>query len=109
YLQQGFALTLRQLFYQFVVRALLENVFNDYKRLGRIVRNSRDGGLIDWDAIEDRTREVKTHTFWNNPAGVISAAAHQYHENLWQGQRYRPEVWVEKETLLGTIQAVCME
>src|SRR5262249_38128474 len=72
YLQQGFALTLRQLFYQFVVRALLENVFNDYKRLGRIVRNSRDGGLIDWDAIEDRTREVKTHIFWNNPAGVIS-------------------------------------
>jgi hypothetical protein len=109
YLQQGFALTLRQLFYQFVARALLENVFNEYKRLGRIVRNARDGGLIDWDAIEDRTREVNTHTFWNNPAGIISAAAHQYRENLWQGQRYRPEVWVEKEALLGVIEAVCIE
>jgi hypothetical protein len=32
YLEQGFALTLRQLFYQFVARALLENLFNEYKR-----------------------------------------------------------------------------
>jgi len=66
YLAQGFALTLRQLFYQFVARALLENLFNEYERLGRIVRDARDGGLIDWDAIEDRTREVNTHTFWTN-------------------------------------------
>ena len=68
YQAQGFALTLRQLFYQFVSRGQLENRFNEYKRLGIIVRNARDGGMIDWDAIEDRTREVNTHSFWNNPA-----------------------------------------
>ena len=34
YLAQGFALTLRQLFYQFVARALLQNTFKQYKRLG---------------------------------------------------------------------------
>jgi hypothetical protein len=109
YLVQGFALTLRQLFYQFVARALLENLFNEYKRLGRIVRDARDGGLIDWDAIEDRTREVNTHTFWANPAGIISAAADQYREDLWAGQRYRPEVWIEKEALLGVVEGVCTE
>jgi hypothetical protein len=109
YLAQGFALTLRQLFYQFVARTLLENLFNEYKRLGRIVRDARDGGLIDWDAIEDRTREVNTHTFWTNPAGIISAAAQQYREDLWAGQRYRPEVWIEKEALLGVIEGVCTE
>ena len=109
YLAQGFALTLRQSFYQFVARALLENLFNDYKRLGRIVRDARDGGLIDWDAIEDRTREVNTHTFWTNPAGIISAAAQQYRGHLWAGQRYRPEVWIEKEALLGVIESVCAE
>jgi hypothetical protein len=109
YLAQGFALTLRQLFYQFVARALLENVFKQYKRLGTIVRNARDGGLIDWDALEDRTREVNTHTFWANPAGIISAAAHQYREDLWVAQRYRPEVWIEKEALLGIVEGVCTE
>jgi hypothetical protein len=109
YLAQGFALTLRQLFYQFVARALLENLFNEYKRLGRIVRDARDGGLVDWDAIEDRTREVNTHTFWTNPVGIIRAAAHQYREDLWAGQRYRPEVWIEKEALLGVVEGVCTE
>ena len=69
---QGFTLTLRQLFYQFVARALLDNKFNEYKRLGTIIRNARDGGLIDWNSIEDRTREVNTHIFWNSPAGIIS-------------------------------------
>jgi hypothetical protein len=109
YLAQGFALTLRQLFYQFLARALLENLFKQYKRLGTIIRNARDGGLIDWDALEDRTREVNTHSFWNNPAGIISAAAHSYREDLWAGQRYRPEVWIEKDALLGVIEAICIE
>src|SRR5262249_17192088 len=86
YLAQDFKLTLRQLFYQFVTRHLLENIFTNYKRLGVIVRTARDGGLIDWDAIEDRTREVRDHVFWNNPAGIISAAAEQYREDLWAGQ-----------------------
>src|SRR5215510_2497747 len=50
YLAQDFLLTLRQLFYQFVARGLLENLFAQYKRLGGIIRNARDAGLIDWDA-----------------------------------------------------------
>ena len=58
YLAQGFALSLRQLFYQMVSRALLDNSFKEYKRLGVIVRDGRNGGLIDWDAIEDRARIV---------------------------------------------------
>jgi hypothetical protein len=109
YLAQGFALTLRQLFYQFVARALLENAFKQYKRLGTIVRNARDGGLVDWGALEDRTREVHIHNFWNDPAGIISAAAESYREDLWAGQRYRPEVWIEKDALIGVIEAVCTE
>ena len=67
YLNQGFKLTLRQLFYQFVSRLVLENTMLQYKQLGRILRDARDGGLVDWDAIEDRTREVNFHTSWKSP------------------------------------------
>jgi hypothetical protein len=109
YFGLGFNLTLRQLFYQFVARALLENTLKQYKRLGTIVRNARDAGLIDWDAIEDRTREVNTHSFWTNPAGIISSAAESYREDLWAEQRYRPEVWIEKDALIGVIEAICTE
>jgi hypothetical protein len=61
------------------------------------------------DAIEDRTREVVTHPFWDNPGEIISGAAHSYRENLWDGQLYRPEVWIEKDALLGVIEGVCRE
>jgi hypothetical protein len=109
YLDQGFTLTLRQLFYQTVARGLIENTFNNYKRLGTIIRNARDGGLIDWDAIEDRTREVHTHQFWNHPSAIISDDAEVYREDLWAKQRYRPEVWIEKDALIGVIEHVCTE
>jgi len=109
YFSLGFNLSLRQLFYQFVARAQLENTFREYKRLGTIVRNARDAGLIDWDAIEDRTREVNTHSFWTNPAGIITSAAETYREDLWAEQHYRPEVWIEKDALIGVIEDICAE
>ena len=106
---QGFVLTLRQLFYQFVARGWLENTLRSYKNLGTTVRNARDGGFIDWDAIEDRTREVRTHSSWNGPADIIGSAARSYQIDLWEEQHYRPEVWIEKDALLGVIEGVCTE
>jgi hypothetical protein len=109
YQAQGFTLTLRQLFYQFVARDLIKNTFNEYKRLGVIIRNARDGGLIDWSAIEDRTREVNTHSAWDSPADIVRSAADTYCNDPWESQRWRPEVWIEKDALLGVIEDVCTE
>ncbi|MCW2110471.1 hypothetical protein [Bradyrhizobium elkanii] len=107
YAGQGFTLTLRQLYYQFVARGLEENTMAQYKRLGVVLRDARDGGLVDWNAIEDRTRQVNTHSSWDDPAEFITPG--QYQEDLWANQRYRPEVWVEKEALVGVIEGVCTE
>ena len=105
----GFTLTLRQLYYQFVARALIENAQSEYKRLGVAVKNGRRAGLIDWDAIEDRTRNVQRLPAWENPPAIIEDAAQQYREDLWAGQSFRPEVWIEKDALLGVIEGVCGE
>ena len=51
YRAQGFILTLRQLFYQFVARALLPNTQQSYNRLGSIINNARLAGMVDWSAI----------------------------------------------------------
>ena len=51
YQQQGFQLTLRQLYYQFVSRDLLENTNQKYKQLGSVISDARMAGLIDWNAI----------------------------------------------------------
>jgi hypothetical protein len=107
----GFILTLRQLFYQFVSRPALglANTFDDYKRLGRTITDARRAGLIDWDAIEDRTRNVHRLPTWHEPPQIVASCAEQYREDAWASQPYRPEVWIEKDALTGVIEDVSNE
>lgn len=107
YAARGFKLTLRQLFYQFVARGLLPNSQQNYKRLGTIVDDARQTGLLDWDTIEDRTRNVRSPNVWSSPESILDAVADQYKENPWKKQKYRPEVWIEKDALVGVIEPVC--
>lgn len=107
YQQQGFQLTLRQLYYQFVARDMLKNETKSYKRLGSIINDGRLAGLIDWDAIEDRTRNLSTVSSWDSPQEMIEAAASQFRLDLWADQKYRPEIWIEKEALAGVFERVC--
>jgi hypothetical protein len=109
YQGQGFILTLRQLYYQLVSRDIIANKLTEYKRLGSIVNDARLAGLIDWNAIEDRTRELRRLSHWTDPGEIIGACAQQFHVDLWQGQNYRPEVWIEKDALVGVIEGVCNE
>jgi hypothetical protein len=62
YAEQGFDLTLRQLYYQFVARDLLPNKQSEYKRLGSIVNDARLAGLLDWDYIVSRTGTARTRS-----------------------------------------------
>ena len=109
YHRQGYDLTLRQLYYQFVSRDLLPNTQKSYKRLGGILNDARLAGLVDWDAIVDRTRNRRLLTRWENPAQIIDACVNSYHVDRWDGQPFRPEVWIEKDALVGVIQGVCNE
>jgi len=104
YLAQGYRLTLRQLYYQFVARDILPNTERSYKNLGNWVNEARLAGLLDWNAIEDRTRNLKRNSHWDGPADIVRSAAQSYGIDLWEGQEYRVEVWVEKEALAGVIE-----
>ena len=107
YQAEGLDLTLRQLYYQFVSRDLLPNSQKSYDRLGDIISDGRMAGMLDWSAIVDRTRTVHTHSSWENPAEIVTACAKQFRLDWWEGQDYRPEVWIEKEALLGVIAGPC--
>lgn len=108
YRRQGFTLTLRQLYYQMVARAVIPNKQTEYKRLGSIINDARLAGLVDWSSIEDRTRNVRAISMWSNPQEIMRAVANQYHENPWLTQKWAPEVWIEKDALVGVIEPVCM-
>jgi len=109
YVSQGYILTLRQLYYQFVARDLLENLQKNYKRLGNIISDARIAGLVDWSHMEDRTRNLQEESHWHSPESVIDSAAHGYQIDKWEGQTYRPEVWIEKDALSGIIEGPCNE
>lgn len=107
YQADNLQLTLRQLYYQLVARAIIPNRVQEYKRLGDIVNNGRLAGLIDWDAIEDRTRALEALSHWNSPAEIVAACAAQFRLDKWAEQDTHVEVWIEKEALAGVFERVC--
>lgn len=78
YQADGFDLTLRQLYYQFVSRDLIPNSQKSYNRLGDIISNARLNGDIDWGAIKDRTRQLKENLHFDNPSDAIENIAGWY-------------------------------
>lgn len=107
YADQGFSLTVRQLYYQFVARDIIPNNQKEYTRIGSIVNNARLAGLTDWEAIVDRTRNLRALSHWESPREILRTSARQYARNLWEGQKATPEVWIEKDALIGVIEGVC--
>lgn len=108
YQEAGYKLTLRQLYYQLVARAVLdENSMRAYNRVKTTLSDARLAGYVDWEAIEDRTRNLETFPSWASPAEIVGVAAKQYREDIWLNQPYHIEVWVEKEALAGVIAQAC--
>jgi hypothetical protein len=107
YMDDNLNLTLRQLYYQFVSRDKIANEQSEYKRLGSIISDARLAGLIDWNAIEDRTRNIKANYHNTDPGDAVKDALYNFMLDRWKGQEYRVEVWIEKEALVGVISQIC--
>lgn len=120
YLLDDLQLTIRQLYYQFVSmgeKYMIELGFpivdgtphnpRSYAKLGGIINRGRLAGLIDWRAIEDRTRNLIGNTHWKNPGQIIQACASSFQLDRWMGQKYRVEIWIEKDALSGVIENIC--
>lgn len=109
YLASGLRLTLRQLYYQFVSKALIPNEEKSYRKLGSLVSNGRLAGLIDWDAIEDRMRQPETPAEFEDLNELLSAALNSYRLPRLCGQDVYAELWVEKDALAGVLQPLAQK
>jgi len=109
YQAAGYALTLRQLYYQFVARGIIRNTQKDYDKLGVIISDARLSGLLDWEAIIDRTRTVEGNNHFKDPGDILTVAAETYKLDTRTDQNVYIEVWVEKEALLGVIEPICRQ
>lgn len=104
---QGYTLTLRQLYYQFVSKDLIPNTLQSYKRLGEIVSRGRLAGMISWHHIEDRNRSTRSYYFEEETSGVVRGLDSLLAIDFWARQPAYVEVWIEKDALSGIISNPC--
>lgn len=109
YVEAGYDLSLRQLYYQLVSRNVIENTERSYKNVGNLVSDARMAGRIDWDVIKDRGREMVQNSHWDSPADIVAACASQFRVDRWENQPCYVEVMVEKQALEGVLIPVCQE
>lgn len=107
YHEQGYDLTLRQVYYQLVARGFIPNNERSYKNLGNVLNDGRLAGLIDWNSIIDRTRNLRRNAHWDSPKEIIESAAFQFALDKWEDQPNYVEVWVEKDALVGVVGQIC--
>lgn len=107
YEDQGYELTLRQVYYQLVARGFIPNNERSYKNLGNLINDGRLADLIDWNSIVDRTRFIRRNSHWSTPQSVINSARYSYMLDRWKDQPNYVEVWVEKDALIGIVSQVC--
>ena len=105
----GYRLTLRQLYYQMVSRGHIRNTIKEYKNLSVTLTNARRGGHIDWDALEDRSRQVLAPSQWTGAAHVLRDAAAQFRLDRWAGQARHVEIWCEKDALSSVLQPAAFD
>lgn len=109
YQEQGYVLTVRQLYYQLVARDIIPNTLQEYKRAASIINDAKHAGLIDWDMIEDRTRAFVRRSSWSSGGQILQGVANQFHMDLWDNQPNRVFVIIEKEALVGVLERTCRE
>lgn len=106
YSDQGYDLTLRQVYYQLVARNYIPNNERSYKNTGNLINDARLAGLIDWNAIQDRTRNLRKNSHWSSPTDIMSSVLYSYAIDTRADQPNYIEVWVEKDALIGIVQQI---
>ena len=107
YSAQGYTLSLRQLYYQFVARDYIPNNDKSYHNLGILITNARLAGLIDWYAIEDRGRGLSDWLIEEDETEPLQGIEYGFALDFWQRQGKYVEVWVEKDALSSVLRRPC--
>lgn len=109
YASEGYDLTLRQLYYQLVSRAIIPNKQAEYQKLGVTINRARLSGLIDWNNIVDRGRHTSSNSHWKHPGDILQSCIDSFMIDKWADQPNYVEVMCEKQALEGVLEPVCSE
>lgn len=95
--------TVRQVFYQCVVRDLIEKTEQGYKRVAATLAELRKSGRMPYKWLADATRWQRRPRSYDSLTDAIESTARFYRRDaLTRSERY-VEVWLEKEALAGVV------
>jgi hypothetical protein len=112
---EGLKLTVRQIYYRLVASQLIPNSTSSYQKVVKALVYARKQGSVDYDDIEDRTREVhrveseeyeSATSYFNGYLNYIKRLDENYTLPLWWNQPVKMQVWVEKQALSSLFQAI---
>lgn len=126
YMDKGYSVTVRQLYYQMVAQDLFpdswidsnynsknglpydtKNTIKNYQRFVKLVSEARLAGFIDWNAIEDRMRRTIRNTHWSDHEEILRSAVRSWSMDKWDNQWARVEVMCEKDAVSGILEPIC--
>lgn len=96
------SVTLRQLFYRLVSRAILPNTTNAYKSLSRYTARARRDGTFP--SLMDRTRTIHRYQSFSGPGEAREWLAQIYRRDRTEGQTFSLYLGVEKAGIVEQIQ-----
>jgi hypothetical protein len=101
--------SVRQVYYQAVVRDLVEKTEEDYGKVQRALVRLRRVGRIPYGWITDGTRwRIKPATF-SSLEQALRRTAQTYRRALWDDVDAYIEIWLEKDALSGVVNQVTSE
>jgi hypothetical protein len=109
YADQGYTLTLRQLYYQLVAGGNIRNDDVVYKKMSSILDDLRYSGNVDWEAIEDRGRVPYLPFAVDSVAEALDVIVRSFKLDRQKGQSNLIEVWTEKDAISGILKKVTSE
>jgi hypothetical protein len=109
-LETDHPMTVRQVFYQLVVRAAVEKTEQAYQGVViRLLSEMRLAGDLSWDWIVDESRRTRQMRTFDSVADALADTAKYYRRSALRESDVYIEIWSEKEALSGIIFDVASE
>jgi hypothetical protein len=102
-------LTVRAIHYAMVKAGLYENTKQSYGNLSKWATKGREAGLLPWDRIVDPLRDAIEVPWWANIETAVERRIANYRGDRWKGSPYHVEVWIEKRTMIPTVESLARE
>lgn len=105
-IEDGRPMTVRQVFYQATVRALVEKAETGYSKVQTDLTLMRRAGDLPYDYLADNTRWQRKPRTFGGVKEALEDTARFYRKSLWANADCYVEIWLEKDALAGVIYPV---